>query len=115
MDFSFKVSDTGKVPVIAVKGRLMDKDSATDLSKQLDTLLAGGKNKFIFDLGELEYINSMGLNLMVNYLTKVRNAGGDMSVANVSDKVSQLLVVTKLNTLFAVHPDAATAMEKMHV
>lgn len=115
MDFSFHVTESGKVPVIAVKGRLMDKDSAVGLSKQLDGLIASGKNKFIFDLGELEYINSMGLNLLVNYLTKVRNAGGDMAVANVSDKVSQLLVVTKLNTLFAVHPDAATAIEKMRV
>jgi anti-sigma B factor antagonist len=115
MDFSYTVSESGQIPVIALKGRLMDKDSATELSHKLDELLAVGKNKFIFDLGSLEYINSMGLNLMVNYLTRVRNAGGDMSVANVSNKVSQLLVVTKLNTLFAVHPDAATAMQKMRV
>jgi anti-sigma B factor antagonist len=113
MDFSFTVNDSGKVPVIAIKGRLMDKESAAGIGTHMDKLIAAGKNKFIFDLGQLEYINSMGLNLMVNYLTKVRNAGGDLSIANVSPKVSQLLVVTKLNTLFAVHPDAATAMTKM--
>lgn len=115
MEFSYTISESGKVSIIAVKGRLMDKDSASELSSQLDKLLAAGKNKFVFDLGALDYINSMGLNLMVNYLTKVRNAGGDMAVANVSQKVSQLLVVTKLNTLFSVHPDAATATEKMRV
>lgn len=109
-DFTFEIDESREQPVIMMKGRLMDKESATDLSSALERLVQGGKNNLVFDMSKLEYLNSMGLNLMVNYLTKVRNAGGEIAVAGVSDKVSQLLVVTKLNTLFPVYDDVSTAL-----
>jgi len=58
----------------------------------------------------LEYMNSSGLNIMVNFLTKSRNSGGDIAIAAVTEKISQLLVITKLNTLFKIHDNVELAV-----
>ena len=113
MDFGFKVTEKDKVTVAHLSGRLMDKSTAHGLIEKVDQLLSSGRNKIIFDMGKLEYMNSSGLNMMVNFLTKSRNAGGDVAIANVSSKIGELLLVTKLNTLFQIHPTVENAEQEL--
>ncbi|MEL6612948.1 MAG: STAS domain-containing protein, partial [Bacteroidota bacterium] len=48
-------------------------------------------------------MNSSGLGMLIGALTIVRNAGGDLRLANVHARVTQLLTVTKLLGVFAIH------------
>ena len=109
MEFKFAIDEKKNHAVIHLTGRLMDKQIALPLIEQYDLLLKKNITSFIFDLNKLEYMNSSGLNIMVNFLTKARNAGGEVSIAAVTDKISQLLVVTKLNTLFHIHQNVDEA------
>jgi len=59
----------------------------------------------VVDLGEVKFMNSSGLGMLIGALTTVRNAGGNLKLARASDKIEQLLVVTKLVTVFE-HFDA---------
>lgn len=113
MDFKFSLEEKSNFTIVHLSGRLMDKQIAQPLIDQFDALLKKGMNKFIFDLNKLEYMNSSGLNIMVNFLTKSRNAGGDVAIAAVTDKISQLLVITKLNTLFHIHENVEAAENKL--
>ena len=110
MEFKYTVDENKSHAIVHLNGRLMDKIAATPLLDQFDTILKNNGNKVVFDLNKLEYMNSSGLNIMVNFLTKSRNSGGDIAVAAVTEKISQLLVITKLNTLFKIHADVPTAI-----
>jgi anti-sigma B factor antagonist len=75
------------------------------LNEELHKLIDAGKNKVVVDLGEVKFMNSSGLGMLIGALTTVRNAGGNLKLARASDKIEQLLVVTKLVTVFE-HFDA---------
>lgn len=113
MEFKFSTEEKKDYALVHMSGRLMDKESAIELIEKFESLLKSNGNKVIFDLNKLEYMNSSGLNIMVNFLTKSRNAGGDIAIAAVTEKISQLLVITKLNTLFKIHADVDSAIKSI--
>ena len=102
MIFEYTIKEEDKLQLIFLSGELIDKNQATDLIKQVDEILELGSTKLIIDLSDLKYMNSSGLNVLIQLLTKARTRGGESIICNVSKKVNDLLVITKLNTLFKV-------------
>lgn len=47
-------------------------------------------------------MNSSGLNTLIQLLTKTRNSGGETVIYNMNKKINELLLITKLNTLFKI-------------
>jgi anti-sigma B factor antagonist len=112
MSFNFDTENGPDSTIISLEGKLMEKDQALELLDCVEDNLADDINRFIINLSKLEYMNSSGLNVLVNMLTKARSNGGEVIIANVSDKVNQLLIITKLNTVFSVAASIEEA-EKM--
>lgn len=110
MKFSFDIKKESEVNVISLEGELIDKSQASGLLHTIDGLLEKGEGKFIFDLGGILYLNSSGLNVLINVLTKSRKEGGDVIITNVSKKVAQLFVITKLNTIFTIAENKEAAI-----
>lgn len=102
MNFSYKSEEDNGIVKLIFTGRLMEKSQAADLLKYVDSCINKKLNKFIIQLSNIEYMNSSGLNIMVNILTKARNAGGEVIISNVSKKIQELFIITKLNTLFTI-------------
>jgi anti-sigma B factor antagonist len=102
MILDYSIAEENNIQVLVLKGELIDKNQASDLIKNVDELLQLGKNKLVIDLSDLKYINSSGLNVLIQLLTKTRTNGGESVIFNVSKKVNDLLIITKLNTLFKV-------------
>lgn len=102
MSFTYKISKKNAHCIIALEGNLLDKPSATGLLSEIDNLVADEHKSFVIDLSSLQHINSNGLNVLISILTKSRNAGGEVVVSNVPEKIKPLLVITKLNTVFTV-------------
>ena len=113
MNFSFRIDRNGKADVIALEGMLTDKSQATELFASVDKLLAENRNRFIISLENSKYMNSTGLNILINILTKARKSGGEVVVCNVPQKINELLLITKLNTVFTVTPSLDEAMSKI--
>jgi len=109
MEFSYKITSETPVVKVELHGRLMDKIHAAGWLAKMDELIASGKTNFIINMAGMDYMNSSGLNTMVNMLTKARSKGGEVLVANVSPKVKELFIITKLNTLFTVSENMAEA------
>lgn len=110
MIFFYKITSTLDVTIVSLHGQLIDKSQADKFNTEIDDLLANNKLKFVYDLGELKYMNSSGLNSLINLLSKTRKVGGEVIIANVSKKVNELLVITKLNTLFTVSDTVVLAI-----
>ncbi len=102
MVLDYKISEENNIQVLVLRGELIDKNQATDLMREVDELLEQEKNKFIIDLTNLKYMNSSGLNVLIQLLTKTRVQGGESVICHVNKKVNDLLIITKLHTLFKV-------------
>ena len=64
----------------------------------------------MLNLGEVNYIDSGGLGTLVSLYTTARNAGGAVKLASLSQRVGDLLQVTKLLTIFEVFDDEESAV-----
>ncbi|MCB0764345.1 MAG: STAS domain-containing protein, partial [Flavobacteriales bacterium] len=91
----------------------MDQQQADRLMNTLDAELGKGHTSVILDMAELQYMNSTGLNILINVLTRTRNAGGDTLIAGVSTSVRQLFLVTKLDSVFVITATVADAVAKL--
>jgi len=107
----FKIKESKGISVIELEGNVMGGPDATELNDELHKLISAGKSKVVVDLGNVKFMNSSGLGMLVRALTTVRNAGGDMKLARASEKIESLLVVTKLITVFDHHESVDKALQ----
>jgi len=102
MEFSYTLEHREGYVLINMTGNLMDKNTALPLLNTVQEKSAAGDNRYVLDLAELKYMNSSGINVLINILTRARNHGGDVVICRVSTKINSLLVITKLNSVFRV-------------
>jgi anti-sigma B factor antagonist len=113
MTFNYSTKQQEGITIFKLDGEIIDKSQTTGLMEQIDKLIASGKKHIVLELGGLRYMNSSGLNVLVGILTKARNAGGEVLVCNISAKVKELLVVTKLDTIFHILPSVEEAVKRL--
>jgi anti-sigma B factor antagonist len=70
------------------------------LHDSLHELKEAGKTNVVVDLSKVKFMNSSGLGMLISATTTMRNAGGDLRLASVADRIQSLLVITKLITVF---------------
>ena len=111
--FDLEISQQEGIVVFHLKGRLMDQQQADRLMTALNKEVDAGHSSVVLDMGDLQYMNSTGLNILINVLTRTRNAGGDSLIARVSSSVRQLFVVTKLDSVFIITATVEEAVSKL--
>lgn len=102
-------TDKGTHVLLVAKGRITGVDDGEQLTSAFEAQLALGRRNFVLDLAAVDYMNSTGLNLLLRMFTKVRNSGGELLLGSMNSKVSQLLVITKLNSVLKVSATTAEA------
>jgi anti-sigma B factor antagonist len=98
------------VVILDCHGRLTVGDSATALRDRLRQLAAEGHTRIILNLAEVDYIDSTGLGTLVICFTSLRKAGGGLHLLNVSRRNIELLILTKLATVFELFDDEQNAV-----
>ena len=114
MNFEYKTESKEAYALIHLSGVLIAPNQTTELLEDVSELVAEGSLNIIVDLSGIETMNSTGLNMLITILTKARNAGGEAIVANLPDKVKELMVITKLNTVFSVAESLDAAVELLN-
>jgi anti-sigma B factor antagonist len=104
----------GDVALIALSGKLMGGPETMEVHEKVKELVGKKVNKIVIDLGKVKWMNSSGLGALMGSLTTIKNAGGELKLANVTDKVQSLFMITKLITIFETFDsvDAASASFK---
>jgi anti-sigma B factor antagonist len=113
MNLEYRITEEQGFQVVWLTGELIDKNQAINLIQEIDELMELGKNKLVIDLSDLRYLNSSGLNVLIQLLTKTRSNGGESVICNVGKKVHELLIITKLNTLFKIADNQETAFHML--
>jgi anti-sigma B factor antagonist len=62
------------------------------------------------DLSKVDWMNSSGLGILISGLTTIKNAGGELRLAKVTDKIQSLLLITKLISVFSTHDSVEDAL-----
>jgi anti-sigma B factor antagonist len=111
MVFDFNISNEGNYAVISMSGNLIEKGQAISLLEKSEELANQNCTQWIIDLEKLIYMNSSGLNTLIQLLTKARVAGGEAVLYNMNKKINELILITKLHTLFKVAGSKSEAIE----
>ena len=90
----------GDVAVLRCKGSLMGEPYTTKLREKIHSLVNDEIRRVVIDMGGVKWINSAGLGSLIAGLTTLRNAGGDLRLAHVTDKVESLFMITQLIKVF---------------
>ena len=91
------------VAVVALKGNLMGEPDTTEVRDKIYSLLQDEVKKIVLDLGKVKWINSSGLGSLIAALTSVKNKGGDMRLANITEKVESVFMITQLIKVFKTY------------
>lgn len=97
--------------VIELKGNVMGGPEAQEFSDALHKLIDEGKKNVVIDLAETKFMNSSGLGMLISGYTTMKNGGGSLKLANATEKIESLLVITKLITIFEHYPSVDEAVK----
>ena len=110
MSMKLTTRDVSGVTIVDLSGKITLGEGGLTLRDEVHKLLATGSKKIILNLADVNYIDSSGLGELVSAYTAVKNAGGELKLLNLTSKVRDMLVITKLVTVFDVKDDEATAV-----
>jgi anti-sigma B factor antagonist len=102
--------DIGGVIVIDLDGRITLGDGSALLRDLIRENLDNGHKKLLLNLAAISYLDSTGLGELVSGYRLVKSNGGELKLLNLNKKVTDLLQVTKLYTVFDIHNDEAQAV-----
>ncbi len=101
----------GDVTVITVTGDItLNKGGDILLKDKINSLLQQGNKKVLLDLGAVSYVDSAGLGQLVHVHTTTTHHGGQLKLLNLSKRLTDLLVVTKLATVFDSYENEQEAL-----
>jgi anti-sigma B factor antagonist len=101
----------GDITIVKVVGDItLNKGGDVILKDKINSLLQQGTKKVLLDLGSVSYVDSAGLGQLVHVHTTTTHHGGQLKLLNLSKRLTDLLVVTKLATVFDSYEDEKEAL-----
>jgi anti-sigma B factor antagonist len=102
------------ITILDFKGRISAGPEATALREKVAEVTADGKRNLVLNLAAVDYIDSTGLGALVVCVTGLRKIEGNMKLLNLNRRNIDLLVMTKLDTVFEVFTDEQDAVSSYY-
>ncbi|MBN4072702.1 STAS domain-containing protein [Crocinitomix catalasitica] len=99
---------------IILDGSALSDHEFQELNVLIDDLINQNKFNLVINLRGVRLLNSLGINTLIKIFTKCRNAAGEMYIVNISDKINQVLLLTKLNTVLNIAASLEEAAAKFN-
>jgi len=100
----------GDVTVLDLKGRVRVGGSALALHKAIRCLVEEGKTQILLNLSGVVHIDSSGLGELISSHVTLNNRGGVIKLAHLTERLQNLMMITKLLTVFDVYDNEAEAL-----
>lgn len=104
-------TESDGVVILELSGKIMGGPDATLLNEKLYELIDAKKTKVVANLKKVDWMNSSGLGILIGGLTTMRNNGGDLKLANITDRIQSLLMITKLLSVFETFDTTEKAIQ----
>ena len=98
------------VTIADISGRIVLGEECAALREAVQDLMDKGNRKIIFNLAMVDYIDSSGLGNLIGVFARVRKQGGELKLLKLTNKIHDLLQITKLYTIFEIMDDEAEAV-----
>jgi anti-sigma B factor antagonist len=109
-ELDVKERQAGDVTILDMSGAVRIGQGSVALRDSVRTLVEGGKKRILLNLGGVNYIDSSGIGELIANYTTVSREGGQLKLLNLTDKIQNLLVITKLLTVFDSYDNEAEAL-----
>jgi anti-sigma B factor antagonist len=110
MSMKLTTREVNEVKILDLGDRITLGEESGRLRDAVREIVAQGSKKIIVNLAEVSYIDSSGLGELVCAFTAVKKAGGELKLLNVTKRINDLLVITKLVTVFDVSDNEMAAV-----
>jgi anti-sigma B factor antagonist len=109
-DINISERQAGDVTILDLNGKVTIGEGSVALRNAIRRLLGEGKGKILLNLGGVGYIDSSGIGELVSSFTAVNKEGGTLKLLNLTQKIQDLLAITKLLTVFDVYDSEGDAL-----
>jgi anti-sigma B factor antagonist len=97
---TIKERQAGDVTILDLSGKITIGEGSVQLREAVRKLLDESKKKILLNLGDVSYVDSSGIGELVSSYTTTNNQGGQLKLLNLTKKIQDLLMITKLLTVF---------------
>ena len=97
--------------IFDLKGGLEGGQGSVEIKKVVTEMLEKGDKKFLLNLGRVDFVNSTGIGIIASVFSSISNADGAMKLCNANEKVSRVMMVTKLLEVFDSYKEEDEALQ----
>jgi anti-sigma B factor antagonist len=109
MSLEIRQAEREGVVILTLKGRLTVGE-ASSIREKINSIAAAGQLNVVLNLEQVDYIDSTGLGSLVICYTSLKKAGGALKLVNPNKRNIELLLLTKLHTIFEVFSEEQDAV-----
>src|SRR5881394_1120192 len=109
-ELDIRERQAGDVTILDLDGKITIGEGSVALRTAIRRLLEEGKKKILLNLAKVGYIDSSGIGELVSSYTAINKEGGELKLLNLTQKLQDLLTITKLLTVFDVYDSEADAL-----
>jgi len=109
-ELNIRERQAGDVTILDLEGRITIGDGNVSLRNAIRRLIQEGKKKILLNLAGVSYIDSSGIGELVSSYTTIGREKGQLKLLNLTQKIKELLVITKLLTVFDTYDDESAAL-----
>ncbi len=114
MSLEIELREREGITILELKGRITVGKEATALREKIAECTAAGVRNVVLNLAGIDFIDSTGLGALVVCATSARKAGGSVKLVNLNRRNIELLVMTKLATVFEIFNDEQDAINSYY-
>ena len=100
----------GDVTILDLKGKITLGEGDEALKDKINSLVLQNRRRILLNLADVPYIDSAGLGEIVRTYTTVSRQGGQLKLVNLTKRITDLLSITKLLTVFETFDSEADAL-----
>ena len=110
-ELDVKERQAGDVTILDMTGEVRIGEGAISLRDSIRNLADQGKKKVLLNLAGVKYMDSSGVGELIANYTTIKRQGGQLKLLNLTDRIQNLLVITKLLTVFDSYENEAEALK----
>lgn len=110
-DLDIDIRKFGEVQVLRLRGPLTLGDPVDNLRQTLDEMMTGGDFNLVLNLGDVRWIDSSGIGVVVKALTSTKRMGGTLKLVNPTKPTLQTLKMCGLLPLFEIYAEEPEALQ----
>ena len=111
---NYSLSEQSGVVILSLAGKIMGGPEATEINDKFNQLLDEKKLKIVIDLDQVEWMNSSGLGILIQANTLLKNNQGRLKLVNISERIQNLLKITKLSGIFETSDSIEEAVSSLN-